>query len=113
MEQQNLAKKIHSMTNKLQVVLGWVELENLPKALLATNAAIEDLHKFQGDILERVKTIPIDLKDELVIVPPDTEVASAQNVTISTPAGDTKPSQTAVTVAPKVTVKKRKGHGAS
>jgi sensor histidine kinase regulating citrate/malate metabolism len=86
-----LRAKIHILTNQMQTILGYLELEEYTKALKATKDAIRELRSIATVLSGHL----ISVRSEAVIVPDGTEVHEASEV--KKPA----PQKNAVVVLPK------------
>jgi hypothetical protein len=98
---ESLKNGVHRITDHLQLVLGYLELEQYPKALAQVRAAIVDLRKLAVDVSGLIVARQMPNKS-VVVVPHGTRVVSSEDVTVDIPTDS-------VSIVPDTHV--RKGHG--
>lgn len=84
----DLKTHVHILTNRLQAILGYLELEDYKAALTTTRAAVKDVRALAAALAGQVMAMP-PKQHSVVIVPPGTQVEEAQNVNLTEPNSDT------------------------
>lgn len=80
---ENLKQQVHIITNQLQEVIGYLELEQYNKALNSVKRAITGLRGLAQSVSGLcVGTLP---KDSVVVVPHGTRMVSSEDVTVDIP----------------------------
>lgn len=79
---EHLKQAIHRLTNHLQEVLSYMELEQYPKALQATKVAIRELRNVATALAAIVVTSKMPA-NSVVVVPHGTRVVSSDDVTVA------------------------------
>lgn len=79
---QALKLQVHSLTNKLQAIMGYLELEQYHKALAATRDAVREIQH-----LAKMLTgyIAVSATDTVIVAPPAVPVVSPEDVAIKIP----------------------------
>lgn len=84
---EHLKSKVHILTNHMQAVMGYLELEQYAKALNEVKSAIKELREL-AKMIAGVKPSDAALnlpKKSVVVVPPGTAVVTADKVTTPIP----------------------------
>lgn len=81
---ERVKAKVHAITNQLQGIIGYLELEQYGKALTCVKDAIKEFKVLAKMLEGHMVDIP---KDSVVVVPPGTEVVSPEDVTVRVPKG--------------------------
>jgi hypothetical protein len=80
MSESDLKQSVHRLTNKLQAILGFLELEQYEKALKAAKETIAELHRMVAAIAGMCVMLPKD--GSVVVVPHGTRVVSSDDVNV-------------------------------
>jgi hypothetical protein len=98
---ESIQMQVHRITNHMQVVLGYLELEQYPKALVEVRAAISALHVLSSQVARLIVTRHMPHKS-VVVVPHGTRVVSSEDVTVDIPTDS-------VSIVPEGEVRKGQG----
>lgn len=86
---EHLKSKVHVLTNHMQAVMGYLELEEYGKALTEVRRAIKELRAlakmisgFKPFVPDAVVTVP---KDAVVVIPDGVVVVSPEKVDMHVP----------------------------
>lgn len=96
MTMERIKAKVHIITNHLQGIIGYLELEQYDKAIKTVREAISEFKVLGKMIAGYMAEIPVD---SVVVVPPGTTVVSPSDVTDKVPKG-------VLTIVPKDHLKK-------
>lgn len=84
-------ESVHRMTNHLQLISGYLEMEDYTKALRKTRETIKELHGLATSLTGLVDvgvTVP---KDGVVVVPHGSTVVSYEDVTVNVASDEVLP----------------------
>jgi hypothetical protein len=79
---KSVKQSVHRMTNHLQLISGYLEMENYTKALVKAREAVKELHKLAESLTglaNEVMTVP---EEGAVVVPHGSTVVSYEDVNI-------------------------------
>lgn len=97
---QDMKLAVHQLTNHLQSVLGYIELERYKEALGELKKALTELKgltaMISGMVVHRMP------KDSVVVIPHGTRTVSSEDVTVDVPVD-------AVSIVPESDVRKGQG----